>query len=84
MISEQVERIQKQYGKLVNKDAVSKKDEVSGKFVNEAEDIENQTMLEMDQLKSKKAIESLVGKKVGDVVTLKTKGLLKENHLLDT
>jgi trigger factor len=84
MISEQVERIQKQYGKLVNKDEVSKKDEVSGKFVNEAEGIENQTMLEMDQLKSKKAIESLVGKKVGDMVTLKTKGLLKEDHLLSS
>jgi len=84
MISEQVERIQKQYGKLVNKDAVSKKDEVSGKFINEAEGIENQTMLEMDQLKSKKVIESLVGKKVGDVVTLKTKGLLKEDHLLSS
>ncbi len=84
MISEQVERIQKQYGKLVSKDSVSKKDEVSGKFVNEAEGIENQTMLEMDQLKSKKAIESLVGKKVGDAVTLKTKGLLKDDHLLSS
>ncbi len=82
MISEQVERIQKQYGKLINKDTVSKNDEVSGTFVNEAEEIDNETLLELDKLKSKKAIESLVGKKVGDVVTLKTKGLLKEDNLL--
>ncbi len=82
MISEQVERIQKQYGKLTNKDVVGKNDEVSGTFVNETEEIENQTLLELDKLKSKKAIESLVGKKVGDVVTLKTKGLLKEDNLL--
>ncbi len=82
MITEQVERIQKQYGKLVSKDVASKKDEVTGTFTNDAEEIDNQTLLELDKLKSKKAIESLVGKKVGDVVTLKTKGLLKEDNLL--
>lgn len=82
MISEQVERIQKQYGKLTNKDVVAKHDEVSGTFVNETEEIENQTVLELDKLKSKKAIESLVGKKTGDVVSLKTKGLLKDDNLL--
>ena len=77
MISEQVERIQKQYGKLTSKDVVGKVDEVSGTFVNETEEINNETLLELDKLKSKKAKESLLGKKVGDVVTLKTKGLLK-------
>jgi len=82
MISEQVERIQKQYGKLTNKDVVSKNDEVSGTFLNESEEIDSQTLLELDKLKSKKAIESLVGKKVGDTITLKTKGLLKEDNLL--
>lgn len=82
MISEQVERIQKQYGKLTNKDVVGKNDEVSGTFLNETEEIDNQTLLELDKLKSKKAIEGLVGKKVGDTVTLKTKGLLKEDNLL--
>ncbi|MFT5736030.1 MAG: trigger factor [Maribacter sp.] len=82
MISEQVERIQKQYGKLTNKDVVGKNDEVSGTFLNETEEIDNQTLLELDKLKSKKAIEGLVGKKVGDSVTLKTKGLLKEDNLL--
>ena len=37
MINEQVERIQKQYGKLVNKKEVGKKDEVVGIFKNEEE-----------------------------------------------
>ena len=82
MIDEQVERIQKQYGKLVNKTEVGKKDEITGTFKDEAEEIDNRTTLEMDKLKSKKAIESLVGKKVGDVVVLGTKGLLKEDYLL--
>jgi len=82
MVAEQVTRLQKQYGKLLSKDTVGKKDEVSGTFTNEEAEIDNQTLLEVDKLKGKKALESLVGKKVGDVVTLKTKGLLKEDHLL--
>lgn len=84
MISEQVERIQKQYGKLTSKNVVGKVDEVSGTFVNETEEINNETLLELDKLKSKKAKESLLGKKVGDVVTLKTKGLLKEDQMLSS
>jgi trigger factor len=84
MIDEQVERIQKQYGKLVSKDVVSKNDEVSGTFTNEAEEINNKTMLETDKLKSKKAIEALKGKKVGDVVTLKTKDLFNEDYMLSS
>ncbi|MFK7813642.1 MAG: trigger factor [Maribacter sp.] len=82
MVDEQIERIQKQYGKLVSKSEVSKKDEVTGTFKNEEEEIENKTTLEFNMLKSKKAIDSLVGKKVGDMVTLKTKGLFKEDNFL--
>ena len=82
MVDEQVERIQKQYGKLVSKEVVSKNDEVSGTFFNEAEEIDNKTMLETDKLKSKKALDTLIGKKVGDVVTLNTKGLFNEDHML--
>ncbi|WP_405410533.1 trigger factor [Maribacter sp. Asnod1-A12] len=84
MIDEQVERIQKQYGKLVSKDVVSKNDEVSGTFANEAEEIDNKTLIETDKLKSKKALDALKGKKVGDVVTLKTKGLFNEEHMLSS
>lgn len=82
MVDEQIERIQKQYGKLVSKKAVGKSHEINGIFKNEAEEIENSFVIELDKLKSKKAIEALTGKKVGDVVSLKTKGLFKEDHLL--
>jgi len=82
MIDEQVERIQKQYGKLISKNEIGKKDDVNGVFKNEAEEIDNKTVIEIEKIKSKKALESLLGKKVGDVVTLNTKGLFKEDHLL--
>lgn len=84
MIEEQVERIQKQYGKLVSKTEVGKLDEVTGSFVNEAEEIEHKTTVELDKIKSKKAIDALVGKKAGESVTLKTKGLFKEDYLLSS
>ncbi len=82
MIDEQIERFQKQYGKLISKAEVGNKDEVSGTFTNEAEEIENKTVIEIEKIESKEALDSLLGKKVGDAVTLKTKDLFKEEHLL--
>ena len=84
MIQEQVDRIQKQYGKLVSKTESGKTDEITGTFVNEAEEIENKTTIELDKVKAKKALDALVGKKVGDTVQLKTKGLFKEDYLLNS
>lgn len=84
MIKEQVERIQKQYGKLVSKTEVGKTDEITGFFTNEEEEIDHKATIEMDKIKSKKAVDALVGKKVGDTVTLSTKGLFKEDYLLSS
>ena len=84
MVDEQVLRMQKQYGKLVSKKEVGKDFEVLGTFKNEAEEIENKTTLELDKVKSKKALNSLLGKKTGDIITLKTKGLFKEDYLLSS
>jgi len=81
MVNEQVERIQKQYGKLISKKVVGKNDEITGTFKNEAEEIDNKSTLELDKIKSKKALDALKGKKVGDSVTLKSKGLFKEDYL---
>lgn len=80
MINEQIERIQKQYGKLINKTEVGKKDEVVGVFKNEEAEIENKTTLTISELKGKKAIDAFLGKKVGDTVTVNTKDLFKEDQ----
>ena len=55
MIKEQVERIQKQYGKLVSKTEVGKTDEITGFFTNEEEEIDHKATIEMDKIKSKKS-----------------------------
>lgn len=82
MVNEQVDRIRKQYGKLVSKTEIGAEEEVTGTFVNEAEEIEHKTTLELSKVKAKKALSALKGKKAGDTVSLKTKGLLKEDYLL--
>jgi len=84
MVNEQVERLQKQYGKIVSLPEVTKKAEVNGTFTNEEEEIDNKTTIELENIKSKKAIDALLGKKVGESVTLKTKGLFKEDYLLSS
>ncbi|WP_373075017.1 trigger factor [Zeaxanthinibacter enoshimensis] len=82
MVDEQVERIRKQYGKLISKEEVGKEDEVRGTFKNEEAEIDNNATLELKKISDKKAISALTGKKVGDTVTLSTKGLFKEDYLL--
>lgn len=84
MVAEQVERLQKQYGKIISKPEVTKIAEVNGTFENTDEEIENKTTIEIAKLKGKKAIDALVGKKVGETVSLKTKGLFSEDYLLSS
>ena len=80
MINDQVESIQKQYGKLINKDVVEDKDEITGIFKNEDETIENSTTLTIDKIKGKTNAKKFIGGKVGDVIKLKTKGLFNDDH----
>ncbi|WP_088340551.1 trigger factor [Robiginitalea sediminis] len=82
MIDDQVTRIRKQYGKLVSKDTVGTEDEVTGQFFSEADEIDHKTTVELSKVKAKKALDALKGKKVGESVALKTKGLFKEDYLL--
>ncbi len=80
MLKNQVEHIRKQYGKLVSQDKVAKDSEITGVFINEDKGINNSAQLTLDKLKSKAAEKALLGLKVGDVITLKTKGLFNDDH----
>ena len=84
MINNQVEHIQKQYGKLISQDEVAKDSEVTGKFTNEEKGIENVATFSLDKLIGKTNPKKLIGAKVGDVVNLKTKGLFNDDHDLMT
>ncbi|MDG4716834.1 trigger factor [Winogradskyella marincola] len=84
MIDNQVEHIQKQYGKLVSQTEVTKDSEITGKFSNEEEGIENVATITLDKLKGKTNPKKFIGAKVGDVIKLKTKGLFNDDHDLMT
>ena len=82
MIDDQVTRIRKQYGKLVSKETSAPGDEITGTFSGEEPEINHKTTLELSKIKGKKALNALTGKKAGETVRLKTKGLFKEEYLL--
>ncbi|MFT3793470.1 trigger factor [Flavobacterium sp.] len=82
MLDDQVLRIRKQYGKMSAKDTVEKDDDISGTFINEEKGINSPSHFTLDVFKAKKEADKFVGKKIGDVVTLKTKGLFDDDHKL--
>ena len=82
MIDEQVERIQKQYGKITPETEVKKDSEITGTFKNEEKEIDNTLTVTLDQFKGKATEKKFIGAKVGDVITLKTKGLYADDHEL--
>ncbi len=80
MLNNQVKTIRKQYGKLISKKEVEKGDEITGTFTSTEREIEKKTTLSTEEIAGKKQLESLIGAKVGDTVTLKTKGMFADDH----
>jgi len=80
MIDNQVESIRKQYGKLIAKDKVEDGDEITGTFTSDENDIDKPTTFSTEIIKGKKQLKALKDAKIGDVITLKTKGLFNDDH----
>ncbi len=78
MIENQVNHIQKQYGKIVSQTEVTKDSEVTGKFVSEENGIDVVATVPVERLKGKTNPKKFIGAKVGDVISLKTKNLFTE------
>jgi len=84
MIDNQLDHIRKQYGKLISETEISKDSEVTGKFTSEENSIENVATITLDKLKGKTNPKKFIGVKVGEVISLKTKGLFNDVHDLMT
>ena len=80
MIDEQVERVQKQYGKIVSQKTIEADSEITGTFNNEAEEVDNTVTITLDKFKGKGTTKKFVGAKAGDVIELNTKGLYNDDH----
>jgi trigger factor len=82
MLNEQLIRMQKQYGKMSASETFVKGNDVTGTFRNEEMAIDSPASLSLDVFKDAATEDLFVGKKVGDVVTLNTKGLFADDHQL--
>ena len=82
LIEEQVVRIQKQFGTPVEQTVVNANHDLTGTFVNLEKEINTPATFALSIFKDKKTAESFIGKKVGDVVTVNTKGLFEDDHQL--
>lgn len=82
MIDDQVMRIRKQYGKMSPAEKVSEGSDITGTFENAQAGINHKTTISTDIFKDKKAGKAFIGKAVGDVVSLQTKGLFDDDHKL--
>lgn len=80
MLDNQVKTIRKQYGKLISKNEVEKGDEITGTFISTEKEIEKKSTFSTEDIKGKKQLDALIGAKVGDTVTLKTKGMFADDH----
>ena len=80
LINDQIENMQKQYGKLISQKIVEKDSEIAGTYKNEDKGIENTVSLTLDKFKGKTTAKKFIGSKIGDVISLKTKGLFSDDH----
>ena len=81
-VNEQLERLQKQYGSLVPTEEISKDTELTVGVVFDGGEENKSATFAVNELKSKKAISAFKKATIGDVVSLSTKGLFKEDHVL--
>ena len=82
MIEDQIKNIREQYGKMKTQEVIDENSNISGSFVNEEKEIEKKSTFKLDKIKGKTNSKKFVGKKVGDVIDLKSKGLFTDDHML--
>lgn len=79
-LNEQVERLRKQYGTLETQAEATSDSEITATVT--FEDQSNKATFSVKDLKGKKNQSALIGKKVGENLSLKTKGLFEETSVL--
>ena len=79
-LKEQVERLRKQYGTLETQAEATAESEITATVT--FEDQSNKATFSVKDLKGKKNQSAFIGKKVGENLSLKTKGLFEETSVL--
>ena len=82
MIDDQAANIRERYGKIISQTKVEENSNITGTFVNTEKEIEKKSTFKLDTIKGKPNQKKFIGANVGDVITLKTKGLFTDDHML--
>ncbi|MGB5362596.1 MAG: trigger factor [Aureibaculum sp.] len=82
MLDGQAANILERYGKIISQTEVAENSNITGTFVNTKKKIDKKSTFKLDSIKGKTNAKKLIGAKVGDVITLKTKGLFTDDHML--
>jgi trigger factor len=82
LINKEIENLQQRFGKMSAKDVIEDGVNITGVFTNEEKEIEKKHSFTLDTIKGKSNIKDFIGKKVGDVLELKTKGLFDDEQKL--
>lgn len=82
MIDNQINMIQKQYGKIVSQGEVKEGFTIEGTFHNPEEDIEHNASFSVDEIEGKTNQKKLIGAKTGEQITLKSNKLFKDEATL--
>lgn len=81
-LNEHVARIRKQFGERTAVETVENDKELRVTFSNEEAGISNQTNISLDAFANAEVVAAFIGKKVGDVIAVPTKGLFDDDHKL--
>ncbi len=89
MIDDQIANITERYGKIISQETVEENSTITGEFssVNqfpneEDKEIDKKSTFKLNTIKGKANQKKFLGAKVGDIITLKTKGLFTDDHML--
>ena len=82
MIQEQINNIQKQYGKLVSQNKIEKGYEITAQFSNKEVELEKMVNFTIEDIKSKKNISVLKEAKLSEVFSFPTKGFFRDDETL--
>lgn len=82
IIDQNILQIQKQFGKTSEQEIIDETSIVSGLVKNESGDINVFSSIEISTIKNKALKKEILGKKTGDTISLKTKGLFEDDHQL--
>ncbi|MFB0937580.1 MAG: trigger factor [Urechidicola sp.] len=82
LINKEIENLQQRFGKMSAKDVIEDGVNITGVFTNEEKEIEKKHSFTLDTIKGRSNKKDFIGKKVGDVLELKTKGLFDDEQKL--